>query len=283
MRPLLAEETGFEPARALLYTQRVSNPPQWTSYATPPNFGFLLYHRKLAVCYTDAMGVLDIFFPKQCIGCKKLGSYVCIACFSTIQFSDTGICAVCNHPAMFGKTHPICRKRHTVDGMNASLRYSGIVKKLLYKFKYPPYVTDLQTSLSVLFYEGIIQKEGVMHFVETKPYVVPIPLHKTKLRSRGYNQAELLSREIAKRLSLPRAQILIRQKQTTTQVGLSREERLQNLKDAFKITDTTALNGKHVLLVDDVMTTGATFLEAAKTLKKAGVKEVWGIALAHGQ
>lgn len=196
------------------------------------------------------------------------------------------ICVVCNRQAMGGLTHPVCKTRFTIDGVFPSLVYKGVVKKLIYTFKYPPYLTDMQSQLVDLFYEGIIQKEQFYRLLTTESVFIPIPLHKKKLRKRGYNQAELLAKGLSKKLDASVVNCLERVKETKTQVGLSKEMRAENIKNAFALKPAflEQVSGlQQVFLVDDVATSGATLLEAAKVLKKAGVKAVWGVTLAHGE
>lgn len=230
------------------------------------------------------MGILDIFFPKYCVQCKKTGDYVCSDCFAGISFSSEYICLICNKAAINGVTHPICKKTYGIDGGMASVAYKGVVKKLVYQFKYKPYLSDLQSSITDLFYEGLIQNEQFHRVLQTESVLVPIPLHPDRERERGYNHAALLSNSLSKRLGLQTKPLLKRVKQTQIQANLKREERRENLKGAFEITgELKSVGVQQVLLVDDIMTTGATMLEAAKVLKRAGVERVWGIALAHGK
>ncbi|MGI8420197.1 MAG: ComF family protein [Candidatus Levyibacteriota bacterium] len=232
------------------------------------------------------MSLFDLFFPKRCVQCKKFGSYLCPNCFSYIAFTDSMICTVCNRQAIGGLTHPVCQTRYTIDGVFPSLVYKGVVKKLVYTFKYPPYLTDLQTLLVELFYEGIIQKEQFYRLLTQENVFVPIPLHKKKLRKRGYNQACLLAEGLSQCLNFPIVDCLERVKETKTQVGLSKELRAENIKSAFALKPAFLEQVRglhHVFLVDDVATSGATMLEAAKVLKKSGVKTVWGLTLAHGE
>lgn len=106
------------------------------------------------------------------------------------------------------------------------------------------------------------------------------------MRKRGYNQAEKLAEALAKNFEIPAMHALSRVKNTKTQVGLSKNEREENIKDAFAVKKEFAeefKNTQQVFLIDDVSTSGATIRECAKVLKKAGVKYVWGVTLAHGQ
>lgn len=229
------------------------------------------------------MGILDFIFPKHCVSCKKVGSYLCANCFSYLSFDAGGFCLVCRRNSIDGLTHPGCRKRYTIDGVFSSIAYKGIAKKLVYNFKYKPYLAGLKEFLAELFFEGLIQKEEFSRiYQKEKIVIVPIPLHKKRHRERGYNQAEILAKELSKKLNLKTENILLRVKETHSQVGLKQKERQENISGAFKINPDTSISCcPNILLVDDVLTTGSTLLEAAKILKKNGVKKVWGITLAR--
>lgn len=164
----------------------------------------------------------------------------------------------------------------------------------MYQFKYQPYLSDLQTVLGDLLYENLIQNELFVEVLETRPVLVPIPLSKAKLRKRGYNQAELLAKGLSKEFGLQVQNLLKRAKETKPQYGLSRGERMENMKNAFAIVipakagiytnkevDPGSKSGMATLLVDDVLTTDSTLKEAAKVLKKNGFEKVWGIVLAQ--
>lgn len=239
------------------------------------------------------MSLLDFIFPKRCVNCRKFGSYLCSDCFSYIQFHEFGVCIVCQRQAIGGLTHPVCRTQFTPDGVFSSLVYKGVVKRLVYKFKYNPHLTDLKSALWDLLYEGLIQKEAFYKLLDSQSVLIPIPLYKSKMRKRGYNQAEILATGLGKQFNLKVLNCLERTKDTKTQVGLKKEEREVNIKGAFAVKPhfAKASRGrelrvqdlKQVFLVDDVVTSGATLKEAAKILKKGGVGKVYAITLAHGQ
>jgi competence protein ComFC len=236
-------------------------------------------------CYTVFMELLDLFFPKRCVGCNKFGDYICSDCFTRISFDVESICLVCNHPAIDGITHPLCRGKYTIDGSLASLAYKGITRRLVSRFKYQPYLSDLAHVLTDFFYEGLIQQEQFHIILKKESIFVPIPLHSEKYRARSYNQAEILAKNIGKRFSIPVYPVLNRVKKTQTQTTLTREKRRENIKGAFVLNKQNyeKIKGKQIVLVDDVITSGATILEAANVLKRNGVGKVWGIALAHGK
>ena len=192
---------------------------------------------------------------------------------------------VCQKAAIGGITHPRCKSRYSIDGVFSSLAYRGVVKKLVYRFKYKPFLTDLETTLSDFLYEGIIQKENCYAVLQQELVFIPVPLHASRMRKRGYNQAELLANGLTKMFNHSLLKALERIKNTPTQVGLAQSAREANIKNAFRISkccSSELSRFQTVCLVDDIVTSGATLKEAAKILKKAGVKNVWGITLAHG-
>lgn len=183
----------------------------------------------------------------------------------------------------------------SIRGVFSATVHTPVMKKLLAAYKYPPYVKDLEKVLVDFLYEALIQQELFIKLLEKEIILVPIPLSIKKYRTRGYNQAEELARLLGNRLSnfakvsldkqVRVVNALQRVKETKTQVNLTKEERQENVKHAFALapTVTKAIRGKIFVLVDDVLTTGATMNECAEVLYKAGVKEVWGITLAHGK
>ncbi|HUD44410.1 MAG TPA: ComF family protein [Patescibacteria group bacterium] len=230
------------------------------------------------------MDLLDLLFPKRCVACKAFGSYICPNCFAYLSFQSEDNCLVCNRPAIGGKTHPGCVGRYTIDGVSASLTYNHTAKRMITALKYQPYISNMKTVLAELFYEGIIQKPYFVKFSQQSCLLVPIPLHPSRLRRRGYNQSELLAKEMAKKFGFKVENCLQRIKDTSSQFALKREDRLKNMKDAFvlKLKTKDLIQNKAIILVDDLVTSGATMLETAKVLKKSGAKNVWGVALCHG-
>ncbi len=192
---------------------------------------------------------------------------------------------MCQKGSIDGLTHPKCRTRNGIDGIYSAISYKGIVKKLLYQFKYPPYLADLKGILGKLLYEGLIQQEAFIKFLEhDNVMITAVPLHKERERKRGYNQSELLAKGLALSLKKPFvSKVLYRQKQTKPQFDLKKEERAKNILGAFMISSKfkSILKGKSVILIDDITTTGATLRECTKILKKSGAAKVIGVTLAH--
>jgi ComF family protein len=229
--------------------------------------------------------IASLIYPKYCVGCRAKNDYVCASCFAGIGFLEYQLCGKCQKGSVDGLVHPKCRTANGIDGIFSAISYRGIVKKLLYQFKYKPYLSDLKGILGKLLYEGIIQQEAFSKFLTYKNIVIiSVPLHKKRERIRGYNQSELLAKEISKKLFLPYvSNILIRQKETKPQFTLDKKKRSENIKDAFVVNlkFKIFLKDKNILLIDDINTTGATLRECAKILKQNGAKRVLGITLAH--
>lgn len=191
------------------------------------------------------------------------------------------ICLVCNKGSIDGLTHPGCRGKYTIDGAFCAVAYKGIVKKLIYNFKYKPYLADLKNTLVELFYESIIQQEIFQQVYKSSPILLPIPLHPKRLRKRGYNHAQLLAESLSEKLKLRLIEVLQRTKDTKSQFGLKLKDRKENIKDAFILNSKFIIRDSNIFLVDDILTTGSTLLEAARILKKNGAKKVWGLTLAR--
>ncbi|MFQ5481346.1 MAG: ComF family protein [Nitrospinaceae bacterium] len=172
----------------------------------------------------------------------------------------------------------MCRKRPLAFDRARSLgTYESVVRSLICFFKYqkqPVAVKEFIPALEAHF-QG--ERERYAGFG-----VVPVPLHVKKLKVRGFNQAFIVAREVARILSLPIwTKGLVRVRETPPQAGLSRRQRMENLRGAFLLDRPEEWAGKRVLLVDDVLTTGATAHEVARLLKRAGVKAVHVITLAR--
>ena len=233
------------------------------------------------------MSLLDFVFPKRCVNCGKTGDYVCQNCFTYISFDTKSLCLICDRPSFDNLTHPACKKKYSIDGCFSAISYNKIAKKLISNFKYKPYLTDLKKFLSELFTESIIQNENFIHALEMglpagRQVFVPVPLFSSKLRKRGYNQSEILVKTLSKKFNLPAQNILKRTRDTKTQYKLKRQDREENLKNAFSLKARVGPLSQHnIFLVDDIVTTGSTLKEAANVLKRNGANKVFGLTLAR--
>ena len=237
--------------------------------------------------------LLELFFPIFCLGCQKDGTYLCQDCKATLEILEFQYCLCNKNPLKinlqlnkYGKCNRCYDKK--LSGLYFALPYKGsaLTRRLIHQFKYQPYIKDLAKTLALLLAEHFFISGSNKEDVWQNSVLIPVSLDKKKLKRRGYNQAEELAKELSKILLVPvLSDILIKVKTTRTQIELSGKEREQNLKGAFAITplhnNFARITGKKIFLVDDVYTTGSTMEECARTLKQAGAKQVWGIAIAR--
>ena len=220
---------------------------------------------------------LDLLFPKRCVSCGTFGKYICDRCFSKIEFLEKPICPICQRQAIGGKTHPKCAGRFRLDGLIVACRYKSPIKLAIQKVKYK-WVYDIENILVDFLASQIWKFDFPQNSI-----LVPVPLSKNRKNWRGFNQAEILAKTLSRKFNHPFKDILLRVIETKTQVGLTREERRRNVIGAFALDYKVGkkhIAGQNFILVDDVYTSGATMMEAAKILKHAGAKDVWAMAVA---
>jgi len=233
--------------------------------------------------------LLELFFPSFCLGCNKEGTYLCQDCKSILEISEYNYCLCGKNPLRLppqNSGNGKCRKcsDKKLSGLYFALPYKEkfLTKKLIYRFKYKPYLKILSRDLAGILIEHLVLAKNNTEEIWQNSVLIPIPLEKKKLKDRGYNQAEELTKELSKILEVPMiTDILIKTKSTLPQIKLSKVKREENVKNAFSIKNTTEIAGKKIFLVDDVYTTGATMEECASILKGAGAKQIWGIAIAR--
>ena len=239
--------------------------------------------------------MLDLAFPKFCLGCKKEGTFLCQDCRSLLDINEFDYCLCDKKPFRLppeqksGKCQRCQNKK--LSGLYFALPYKDklLTKKLIYQFKYQPYLKELAETLSSILIEHFVISQKNTDEIWENSVLMPVPLHKKKSKERGYNQSEELAKELAKILKIPViSDFLIKVKTTKPQMEMSKEQREKNLLNAFStnsksggVSDTPPLSGKKVFLVDDVYTTGSTMEECARVLKDAGIKTVWGIVIAR--
>lgn len=225
--------------------------------------------------------LLDALFPQFCINCHKEGHPICSDCLSLIEVSEYTFCPFCPTPQRVFE-NGLCPKHQNkyLDGLFSATSYQqGPVKKLIRNFKYSPYLKGLGPHLAYLIvaHFALTKNQLFQQNVENSVFI-PMPLHKTKKRKRGFNQSEIIAKELSLALNIPlQTNSLIKIKKTESQTKLTKEERQQNIKNVFAIKNPQLIEGKVIFLVDDVFTTGSTMEEAARTLKSANATHVWGI------
>ncbi len=199
---------------------------------------------------------------------------LCSRCRLSIEENRPPFCPRCSRHSREGALGHGCgecaRKKFHFDWAASVTSYNGTMRHLIHLFKY-----GQKTSLRHLF-NPVITNFIELYLPDIRRFdtIVPIPLHPARLRERGYNQAELLARHIAAHLHIPLSRgNLMRVRNTRFQAAIDSKERWTNLKGAFKINQPCEFLGKSVLVVDDLLTTGATASEAALTLKSAGARQ----------
>lgn len=234
-------------------------------------------------------GLVDIVYPKTCLACKdkiktsSLNGLICTQCWGSIKRNLPPFCHSCGRQLEknnFCKNIcPVCQKTKLhFDRAYSPCIYTGVIKELIHEFKYKN-KDYLGPVLSKPMIEFIKEYNLPIDFLD---FIIPVPLHKTKLREREFNQAEILSKHIAEEFKKDvLTDILVRHRNTKTQTELELKERFTNVKGSFAVTKDAGIKGKSLLLVDDVLTTGATSSEAALSLKNAGANIVFVLTLAN--
>ncbi|MCX7912834.1 MAG: ComF family protein [Dehalococcoidales bacterium] len=217
---------------------------------------------------------LDLLFPQWCLGCGREGSLICEACRRALPFISSPVCGRCGRPLGGGDCSACQDMPGEIDGIRAPFVFDGIVRRAVHELKY----RNLRALAPVL--AGFLA-DCLCRYTLGGDVIVPMPLHPRRLRERGYNQAELLAGELGRLAGLPVDRKALRRiRHAPTQVNSAGlRERLENVRGAFSCWHG-GLAGKRVILVDDVVTSGATMNAAAGALKEAGAVAVWGLAVA---
>lgn len=234
--------------------------------------------------------ILDLLFPIHCLGCKKEGSWLCPACLLKIKLNKKQTCPNCHRETANGEFCAICQLAFNLRGIVVASSYKiELLQKAIQFFKYK-FAEELALPLSEILISALLQsvilsrRRGDEESHSLNTLLIPVPLHKSRYLWRGFNQAELLAREIGKKFNLPvAANILTRTKNTTPQTQLNILERKTNVTGAFSCLRPDLIANKNIILLDDIATTSATLEECAKTLISAGKPlEIWGLVIARG-
>lgn len=226
--------------------------------------------------------ILEVLFPPnlQCIICRKELAHanrkcVCEECETKLPYI-VHPCEKCGEEVVGeGRFCEACKfVERDFDKCYSVFNYDGAAKKLVYKLKYEgkKYLAEYMAK----YLSDLIVLRNIDFDIVTF-----VPVCKKRKRRRGYNQAELLANSVALDMKVECVELMQRVKETPSQVELSFKDRLENIKDAFVITDKNLVKGKTILVIDDVLTTGATLNECAKVLKKAGANKVIGLTFAN--
>ena len=225
--------------------------------------------------------ILEILAPRTCAGCGKSEETFCSLCAKT-AYKFGASCIFCNQRNGTGRICP--KEGRLTERMFWAGEYKDALKNAIWELKYKKR-KELAKPLAKLIFKKFIE-----FYPKYKPEnftIIPIPMHEKKENERGYNQAKLLADEFGKISGIAVLNLLQKNKETLAQIETkTKEERMKNLESAFevnkKIDPSPAWVNETIILIDDVATTGATFLHAASALKKEGFDKIICLALAHG-
>jgi len=222
--------------------------------------------------------IFSLLFPKRCVSCGKYGQFLCFDCAGEIEWVKTSLCPYCGK---ISKTGAICdkckvRERSSLNSVIIASHYDfGPIKNLIFALKYDR-ISEVSDNLA----EIILQRAN--DFSWSKYIITYVPISKSRQRTRGFNQSELMAKYISDKLDLPFVHLLARTGNHPPQVGLSAEMRKKNVDNAFAFVGAT-LERANVIIIDDVVTTNATLNECAKVLKANGAKKVIGMVVASNK
>jgi len=229
--------------------------------------------------------ILDIVFPPRCPICNELISQgkigTCDSCEGLLSFVEEPYCLKCGKPIEDEKEEYCgdCKKRrHFFDEGRAVLIYDEHMSKSIYRFKYNG------KQEYARFYGKIIYERLVRKIKQWNPdVIIPVPIHKSRMKKRGFNQAFLIAKELSKYSNIPvDNHILIRKIPTKVMKNLDAKERENNLKKAFIVVkNSVKLNS--VVIIDDIYTTGSTVDAISRVLREAGVSKIYFITVCIGR
>ncbi len=222
---------------------------------------------------------LDVLFPVRCAGCQRSGHVLCPTCIAQIRPLPSPFCQLCGTPLSTYGTCKNCQYHPPkLSGQRAVSLYQEPLRGCIHGLKY-----DGNTRLAEPL--GLLMAKAYTGYGMRADVLIPVPLHSERQKQRGYNHAFLLAEVCSAKLDIPvNNDILVRHRATVAQVDLHPRERYQNVAGAFACASASAsraINGRNIVIIDDVSTTGATLEACAAPLVAAGAKEVWGLVLAR--
>jgi competence protein ComFC len=224
--------------------------------------------------YRSAWSALDLLFPPVCGGCEKSGSRWCEECQNKIKILDGIVCDICGLPQeQVGVCKTCLADKPHFSMLRAWTIFENPIQNALHKLKYR---RDMSMGDAIAYH--------MLPFVKKLDWnidmMIPTPLGKQRMNQRGYNQVAMITKPLSLALNIEYApHALTRKKETRTQVGLTKVERKKNVEGAFQAE--VSVKRKHILIMDDVSTTGATLSSMAESLYQAGAENVFALTVAR--
>ncbi len=206
--------------------------------------------------------LFNLIAPHNCVGCNREGSLLCEQCAALLQ-KVPARCYKCQRWSAAARTCQACRRQTPLYGALAITPYTGVAKQVIHRLKFERAQAAADDIARVLA-EGLSVADVL---------ITHVPTAERRVRERGYDQAALIAKALARRLNQPYLPLLARIGDQR-QVGQQRDVRAQQLRQAFRPIHATSLTNKHILLIDDVLTTGATCEAAARALRSSGARRV---------
>ena len=225
---------------------------------------------------------LDLIFPKFCFGCNVEGYYLCKNCSATLKIYHFPFCPICKNGTI-GLAKCPKHKSYATFCLSPFSYNNNLIKNLIHKYKYE-FVKDIGAELADFMIDSI-KYSGLFSFSAFQFdnfLIVPVPLHRRRLTWRGFNQSEIIAKKIAEEFKIDFSnKNLVRILNTSPQIQMQdAKQREENIKNAFTCKNPKEIKNKIIILIDDIITTGATLEECARVLKKNGAKEVWAMTIA---
>lgn len=229
------------------------------------------------------VSILDVLYPKRCFACGKFGTYICMLCRKKILVLEKDVCPYCEKSSLLGWTHPRCQRDGGVDGLRSVYIYGFVIQKIIKSIKYRSIRGGIKEILKT-FPKDKVTSITDYYQEMSDAVILPVPLHKNRIKMRGFNQSTEIARHLGPVIGIPIRQTLVqRTRETFPQAQLqSRQERFQNIRGAFSLNLPAGENAPPtVIIVDDVWTSGSTMKEIARVLKRNGVQKVLAFTIAR--
>src|SRR4030042_7083182 len=228
---------SMAPLRGL---KKFSNLDNWPFFKTASPMASIKHYIKVVYNF-----IFELIFPRFCVGCNQEGTWLCSSCFQKIVKVSSQVCPGCGRLSPQGRYCLKCRKGKFLKGIIAAVYFEeGPTQEIIHNFKYNS-VLEFGPILGEIMLEKIDEIPGKNRIITY------VPLHQKRLAQRGYNQAELLTREIANIKKMEENNLIVKIKHTKRQVGLVRQKRRKNLQGVFKVREGIAIKNKNIIVIDD--------------------------------